>query len=349
MTNAAKQQAQTTTEYAGADLPTAIEEILRETKHGLSPRNQYDLLRTQIAPGCTDEELALFMYVAKARGLDPFLRQIYALKREQWDPQQRARVSKMTIQTGIDGFRLIAARTKEHDGTDAVKWTTDADAVDDTLNPAGLVCASVTVYRRGKPYPGEAWWEEYAQVIGKEGEKRLGPMWLKMPRGQLEKCAEAKALRRAFPEELGSLYVAEEMNQADTAGSDADVRRVQATIQQATSRGAQIAGAPPARATDFEALLTAIRAVSSRAELLAVAERVRALKDDATVTDAQRALAGVEYRTQKDRYPDPKPAKSSKAKPADPSPAEPVQAALPVDAPEVEAEPVDEGRQPGDD
>ena len=36
-------------------------------------------------------------------------------------------------------------------------------------------------------------------------------MWGKRPRGQLDKCVEAAALRKAFPEELGNVYAAEEM------------------------------------------------------------------------------------------------------------------------------------------
>lgn len=71
-------------------------------------REQVDTIKSVICPGITDNELKLFSEVCRQTKLSPFAKQIYVTKRPTWDPETKTKVPKMTIQTGIDGFRLIA-------------------------------------------------------------------------------------------------------------------------------------------------------------------------------------------------------------------------------------------------
>ena len=169
-------------------------------------REQIDLIKSTVAKGATDLEFSLFLYTAKHTGLDPLMKQIYAVKR--WNRAESRET--LAIQTGIDGYRLIAARTGQHMGTE--------DAVFDTETERHPNKASVTVYRlvhgATVAFTASARWVEYVQT-GKEGSPNS--FWARMPYGMLAKCAESLALRKAFPAELSGVYTHEEMGQADNA------------------------------------------------------------------------------------------------------------------------------------
>jgi len=178
---------------------------------GQSPKLYLDLIKTQImgvdAKGQPrpDDDMLLFLYVAKRTGLDPLTKQIFAIYR--WNTRMGREV--MTIQSSIDGMRLVAQRTKQYAGQDDVNYL----PIDESTKYP--VKGSVTVYKilegQRVAFTASARWAEYVQV-DKNGMPTQ--MWAHMPYLMLGKCAEALALRKAFPNELSGIYTDEEMAQS---------------------------------------------------------------------------------------------------------------------------------------
>jgi phage recombination protein Bet len=175
-------------------------------------REQVELIKRTICVGATDDELSLFVQTAKRMHLDPFARQIFAVKR--WNRQAGREV--MSTQVSIDGFRLTAERTGKYAGQLGPFWTADGKTwVDVWLDKAPPRAAKVGVLRHDfkEPVWAVATWDEYKQ----EGKNGLSPMWAKMGALMLAKCAESLGLRRAFPNELSGIYSDAEMGQATPA------------------------------------------------------------------------------------------------------------------------------------
>lgn len=172
-----------------------MEKTPNEIVIGGMNNEQIELIKNTVAKGATNTELQLFLYTAQRTGLDPLTRQIHFVKRG----------GQMTIQTGIDGYRAIADRTGALAGID--------DPIYDSEDGQHPNKATVAVYKlvdgQRVAFTASARWAEYAPT----GSQAF--MWNKMPYLMLGKCAEALALRKAFPSDLSGLYTNEEMHQAD--------------------------------------------------------------------------------------------------------------------------------------
>lgn len=190
---------------------------------------QVDLIKSQIAPKASDNELKLFLYQAQRTGLDALSRQIYCIHRNQWNADTRQYEAKMTIQTSIDGFRVVAERSGNYGGQSKPIFHE---------KDGRLLSCEISVFRfhgteRYEASVGLAFWDEYVPV-GKDGQPT--GMWKKMPHTMLSKVAEALALRKSFPQDLSGLYTTEEMSQADFAETSTSSSTKEKTIEVAETK-----------------------------------------------------------------------------------------------------------------
>ncbi len=199
-------------------------------------REQIDLLKKTVCKGATDDEFALFIEVCNHTGLNPFIGQIRCLQRRTKNQNTQQWEIAMVTQVGIDGFRLVAERTGKYRGQTVPQF------IDAAGNPREVwldakkppIACKVGVLKEGftEPLYAIAHYEDYVQRTKDGG---VNAMWRKVGI-MLPKCAEAQALRKAFPQELSGLYTEEELP-TNTDGEDEQTRQISTTHSASTRVG----------------------------------------------------------------------------------------------------------------
>lgn len=174
---------------------------------------QIEILKNSMCKGVSDEEFEVFLMACTKTQLDPFMKQIYAVPRKFRKPDG-SYGNSITIQTGIDGYRLIAERTERYAPGPEPTYVHD--------DKGNLISATAYIKKQTKDgtwhtVSASAYLDEYMQTFAdrQTGEKKPTGLWINMPKTMLAKCAEAQALRKAFPAEMSGVYTKEEMQQAE--------------------------------------------------------------------------------------------------------------------------------------
>jgi phage recombination protein Bet len=198
-------------------------------------------LKKEYAKNASDDQFNIWLAECRNRGLVPVkdvVLQIRATKEWSSETRQKEFVKKAVHITTIQALRKLAERTGKYAGQLPSKWVYLDDAGNPSIEseiplpdknkksePRIPWAAKASVLRTGFAHPitVPARFEAYAQYFSNGDTQSLNSTWANRGPEQLEKCAEALALRKAFPEELGGLYLNEELRDEET---------VQATVQE---------------------------------------------------------------------------------------------------------------------
>ncbi len=190
--------------------PSAIETLPALAKERGIEQQLWDVFTNSLYPGAAVESIVAVHSYCKARGLDPFKRPVHIVPMEVTDSKTGRKQWRDVIMPGIGELRVTAMRTGEYFGIDEPVHGEEITH----LGIKAPAWSRVTVYRR---IHGErvafTHTERFVEAVAtKKGGSQPTWIWKRRPVGQLDKCAEAGALRKAFPDELGDTYSAEEMH-----------------------------------------------------------------------------------------------------------------------------------------
>lgn len=173
----------------------------------------WNTLKQSIFPGAQDASILMAIDYCKARRLDVLKKPVHIVPI--WNSKEKKMVD--TIWPSISELRTTAMRTGNYAGKDETQFGPMLEQMVGKVKHKFPEWAQVTVYRMlGSQRvafvgPKVYWLESYATAA--RDDDSPNSMWNDRPIGQIEKCAEAAALRAAFPEELGNDYAVDEARQ----------------------------------------------------------------------------------------------------------------------------------------
>jgi phage recombination protein Bet len=171
-----------------------------------------EVLGSSLYPTASANSIKLVLSYCRAAGLDPMQKPVHIVP--MWNGKLKC--MQDVIMPGIGLYRTSANRTGQFAGMSEPEFGPTIEQTLDKQKFSFPEWCKITVRRQlasghiGEFTAIEYWLENYAVKGGADKSTAPNAMWAKRPRGQLAKCAQAQALRAAFPE-LGALPTAEEM------------------------------------------------------------------------------------------------------------------------------------------
>jgi len=175
----------------------------------------YSAMKNSIYPGAADSSIAMVWSYCKARSLDPLQKPVHIVPMSVKDAKTGKYDWRDIVMPGIGLYRIQAQRSGCYAGQSDPEF---GDDVTETISGVTVTYpkwCKVTVSKMMNngiivEFSAKEFWKENYATSGKDSSSP-NAMWKKRPYAQLAKCAEAQALRKAFPDIIDQSPTAEEM------------------------------------------------------------------------------------------------------------------------------------------
>ena len=328
--------------------------------HQISPAEMevIQVLGNSLYPGAKPESIAMVLAWCRATGRDPMKKPAHIVPMYVKDATTGKGEMRDTVMLGIGAYRTDAAATGEYAGKDEPEFGEDVDRdFDEGVRVTYPKWCKVAVQRlvggQVRRFVAKEFWLENYATAGRATNKP-NAMWQRRPYAQLAKCAEAQALRMAFPDQTGSTNTAEEMEGKEFIGMTIDQQssplsaapatptRDPSMVEFAVSARMFIAGMATTKALDAYGKQLATNLEILRMDAPELADSIDAAFDEARMELSRRQEAPAAQQTTEPPCQEaPKPTQAASPPPAAAAPPPPVEpAAFAVYATDQTGEPI---------
>lgn len=198
----------------------------------------YKALKDSLYPGASDQSVSMILSYCKARKIDPMLKPVHLVPMmvktgEKDDKGYDKKEWRDVVMPGIGLYRIDASRSGKYAGMSEPEFGED---ITEKLGGKTItyprwckITVRKIVHDSIVKFTAKEFWKENYATQKKDSEEP-NAMWFKRPYGQLAKCSEAQALRKAFPDVVGQEVTGEEMEGKIFASNTYDAEVISAKV-----------------------------------------------------------------------------------------------------------------------
>lgn len=196
-------------------------------------QSTWGALQNSVFPGARDESILMAVDYCLSRHLDILLKPVHLVPMSVKDASSGNSTWRDVVMPGIGLYRIQADRSGTYAGADEPEFgptlTADLDGNQYTFPEWCKYTVHKLIGDRIVAFSAKEYWLENYATSGRNAQAP-NAMWKKRPYAQLAKCAEAQALRKAWPD-IGQAPTAEEMEGKEFVPSEKDITPQQPAIQ----------------------------------------------------------------------------------------------------------------------